>query len=29
MCGGKAVVELMYYDFLFRAGDELANQMAK
>jgi 2-oxoisovalerate dehydrogenase E1 component len=29
MCGGKIMVELMYFDFLFRCGDELANQMAK
>ena len=29
LCGGKAVVEIMYYDFLFRAGDEITNQMAK
>lgn len=29
MCGGRAVVELMYCDFLGRAGDEIFNQMAK
>ncbi len=29
MCGGRAVVELMYCDFLGRAGDEVFNQMAK
>ncbi|WP_161565615.1 transketolase C-terminal domain-containing protein [Mycoplasma sp. ATU-Cv-508] len=29
LCGGRAVVEIMYFDFLFRAGDEIANQMAK
>ncbi|MDI4567928.1 MAG: dehydrogenase, partial [Mycoplasma sp.] len=29
LCGGKAVVEIMYFDFLFRAGDEISNQMAK
>lgn len=29
MCGGKAIVEIMYFDFLFRAGDEISNQMAK
>lgn len=29
MCGGKALVEIMYFDFLFRAGDEISNQMAK
>ena len=28
-CGGRAVVELMYCDFLGRAGDEVFNQMAK
>ncbi|MFW5859246.1 MAG: alpha-ketoacid dehydrogenase subunit alpha/beta [Planctomycetota bacterium] len=27
--GGRAVVELMYCDFLGRAGDEIFNQMAK
>jgi 2-oxoisovalerate dehydrogenase E1 component len=27
--GGKALVELMYCDFLGRAGDEVFNQMAK
>jgi 2-oxoisovalerate dehydrogenase E1 component len=27
MCGGRAVVELMYCDFLGRAGDEIFNQM--
>ena len=29
MCGGRAVVELMYCDFLGRAGDEIFNQVAK
>ncbi len=29
MCGGRAVVELMYCDFLGRAGDEVFNQMPK
>lgn len=29
MAGGRAVVELMYCDFLGRAGDETFNQMAK
>ena len=29
MCGGRAVVELMYCDFLGRAGDEVFNQMSK
>lgn len=29
LCGGRAVVELMYMDFLGRAGDEVFNQMAK
>jgi len=29
MCGGRAVVELMYSDFLGRAGDEIFNQMSK
>lgn len=29
MCGGRAVVELMYSDFLGRAGDEILNQMSK
>ncbi len=29
MCGGRAVVELMYMDFLGRAGDEVFNQMSK
>jgi 2-oxoisovalerate dehydrogenase E1 component len=29
LCGGRAVVELMYCDFLGRAGDEVLNQMAK
>lgn len=29
MCGGKTIVEIMYFDFLFRAGDEISNQMAK
>ena len=29
LCGGRAVVELMYCDFMGRAGDELFNQVAK
>ena len=29
MTGGRAVVELMYSDFLGRAGDEVFNQMSK
>lgn len=29
MCGGRAIVELMYADFLGRAGDEVFNQMSK
>ncbi len=29
LCGGRAVVELMYCDFMGRAGDEIFNQMAK
>lgn len=29
MCGGRAVVELMYCVFLGRAGDEVFNQMSK
>ncbi|MCK5128399.1 MAG: dehydrogenase [Clostridiales bacterium] len=29
MCGGRAVVELMYSDFLGRCGDEVFNQMSK
>lgn len=29
LSGGRAVVELMYCDFLGRAGDEVFNQMAK
>lgn len=29
MCGGRAVVELMYCDFIGRAGDEVFNQMSK
>lgn len=29
LCGGRAVVELMYCDFMGRAGDELFNQTAK
>jgi 2-oxoisovalerate dehydrogenase E1 component len=29
MCGGRAVVELMYCDFLGRAGDEVFNQLPK
>ena len=29
LCGGRAVVELMYADFLGRAGDEVFNQLSK
>ena len=29
MMGGRAIVELMYTDFLGRAGDEIFNQMSK
>jgi len=29
LCGGRVVAELMYCDFLGRAGDEIFNQMAK
>ncbi len=29
MCGGRAVVELMYADLIARAGDEIINQLAK
>lgn len=29
ICGGRVVAELMYCDFMGRAGDELFNQMAK
>jgi 2-oxoisovalerate dehydrogenase E1 component len=29
MCGGRVVVELMYCDFLGRAGDEVFNQLPK
>ena len=29
MCGGRAVVELMYCDFIGRAGDEVLNQLSK
>ena len=29
MCGGRVVAELMYCDFMGRAGDELFNQMSK
>ncbi len=29
LCGGRVVAEIMYCDFLGRAGDELFNQMAK
>lgn len=29
MCGGRSVIELMYCDFMGRAGDEIFNQMAK
>ena len=29
MCGGRAIVELMYADFIGCAGDEIFNQLAK
>jgi 2-oxoisovalerate dehydrogenase E1 component len=29
LCGGRAVVELMYCDFLGRAGDQVFNQVSK
>lgn len=29
MCGGRAIIEIMYMDFIGRCGDELFNQMAK
>lgn len=29
MCGGRVIVELMYCDFLGRAGDEVFNQLSK
>ncbi|MBQ7309147.1 MAG: dehydrogenase [Clostridia bacterium] len=29
MCGGHAVVDLMFADFIGRAGDEIINQLAK
>ena len=29
MCGGRVMAELMYMDFMGRAGDEVFNQMAK
>ena len=29
MCGGRAVAEIMYSDFLGRAGDEIFNQLSK
>ncbi len=29
MCGGRSIVELMYADFIGRAGDEIFNQMSK
>ena len=29
MCGGRSITELMYCDFMGRAGDEIFNQMAK
>jgi 2-oxoisovalerate dehydrogenase E1 component len=29
MCGGRAIPEIMYCDFLGRCGDEVFNQMAK
>lgn len=29
LCGGRPIIELMYADFLGRAGDEVFNQLAK
>ncbi len=29
LCGGRIIVELMYADFMGRAGDEIFNQLAK
>lgn len=29
MCGGRAVIEIMYADLITRAGDEIINQLAK
>jgi len=29
MCGGRAVIEIMFADFMARAGDEIFNQLAK
>ncbi len=29
MCGGRSIIELMYCDFMGRAGDEIFNQLAK
>ncbi len=29
MCGGRAVAEIMYCDFIGRAGDEIFNQLSK
>ena len=29
LCGGRAIIELMYCDFLGRAGDEVFNQLSK
>lgn len=29
LCGGRAIVELMYADFIGRAGDEIFNQLSK
>ena len=29
MCGGRVIAELMYADFMGRAGDEIFNQLAK
>ena len=29
LCGGRAIIELMYADFMGRAGDEIFNQLAK
>jgi 2-oxoisovalerate dehydrogenase E1 component len=29
MCGGRVIAEIMYCDFLGRAGDEVFNQLPK
>ncbi len=29
LCGGRVIIELMYADFMGRAGDEIFNQLAK